>query len=117
MFFWMYEWALWSEDWGAFLRVGLYRKTAGPCVHENTRCNPRRLSFSRNTEFLFRPHRSNGWIKLRPKIAPKQEPIAAAGEDGCVQRALAYELPAKAGAQTRPIQAWAELLKRAFRYP
>jgi Putative transposase len=50
--------------------------------------------------------------KLRPKIAPKQEPVVAENEDGRVHEALAFELPdvGKRG----PYRPWAELLKRTF---
>jgi Putative transposase len=46
--------------------------------------------------------------KLRPKIAPKQPPVAAEGEDGCVQSALGCELPAEVP-KRGPYRPWAEL--------
>jgi hypothetical protein len=47
--------------------------------------------------------------KLRPKIAPKQEPAAAEGDDACVHHARECEVPKRG-----PYRPWAELLKRTF---
>jgi hypothetical protein len=51
--------------------------------------------------------------KLRPMIAPKPEPGAAEGDDGCMHSALGGKIPAEAPKRGlyRP---WAELLKRTF---
>jgi Putative transposase/Transposase zinc-binding domain len=51
--------------------------------------------------------------KLRPKNAPKPEPVATEGEDGCVHPALACEMPAEVP-KRGPYRPWAELLKRTF---
>jgi Putative transposase len=51
--------------------------------------------------------------KLRAKIAPKQEPIAAEGEAQYVHHAITCEMPN--GLPKRgPYRRWAELLKRTF---
>jgi hypothetical protein len=51
--------------------------------------------------------------KLRSKIAPTQEPIAAEGEAECVRRAIACEMPDELP-KPGPYRPWAALLKRTF---
>jgi hypothetical protein len=51
--------------------------------------------------------------KLRAKIAPTREPIAAEGEAECVRSAIACEMPDELP-KPGPYRPWAELLTRTF---
>jgi hypothetical protein len=53
--------------------------------------------------------------KLRARIAPKQEPVTAEGEDVCEHPALAFSIPDEVP-KRGPYRPWAELLKRTFHF-